>query len=624
VAGCGGKDGPGIVNTPTVTAVNIGTPSKNAIDIGETLQLTATVDVQNGASQQVEWSSGSPNVATVSSSGLVTGVSAGSALVTATSVQTRSKTATLSITVNPARVVGVTLNSAARSLRVGESFSVAASVDTRGPLAKTVTFSSNRTTVATVSSSDNQNATIVAVGAGVATITATSTADGSKSTSIDVTVSGAVRITGATPSPVNIRPGTTARITPTVQADAGVSTAVTFQSQNTAIATVANDGTVTAVAVGQTNVVISAVADPQQKLTVPVIVRSGVTSVNLTPDRDSLRPTQIHQLGLNVVVETGVSNTVTLSSGNTAVVTIDGSARVTGVAPGQAWVRAISTVDAAVADSTLVVVMDPCQVFPAITIGAAVNGSVSDASCQGRFETFMYRVNAQSTLAFNITSAFPGEFRYLSTLNAWWYFNLAANQPGTGTVLVAPGQYYVTVGAASVAQRGTFSLTSSANAAISSFCGITGTTGVTVTLPINPCNFQPNGRPTGAYNSYSFALLPYFVESDKLTITVQATGFIPLIELHFNALAPVVVVAPGTNTATLTYTAPAGGGFANFWVSSRDAGQTGTFTVTISGPAAGMNSLAVQTRVAGTVGELFAPARVAPAAAGLPGLPIRP
>ena len=56
-----------------------------------------------------------------------------------------------------------------------------------------------------------------------------------------------------------------------------MSAAVTYQSQSQTVATVATDGTVTAVGLGSTNIIVTAVADPQQRFTVPVLVRSGVT-----------------------------------------------------------------------------------------------------------------------------------------------------------------------------------------------------------------------------------------------------------------------------------------------------------------------------------------------------------
>jgi hypothetical protein len=75
---------------------------KFTIDAGETATLTATVEVTNGASQAVTWSSSNPNVVGVLSNGnsaAVTGVALGTATITAKSQADASKSASVSITV---------------------------------------------------------------------------------------------------------------------------------------------------------------------------------------------------------------------------------------------------------------------------------------------------------------------------------------------------------------------------------------------------------------------------------------------------------------------------------------------------------------------------------------------
>src|SRR5688572_26437975 len=134
VSGCGGDgEGPGIVNAPVVISVTVAQPGTNPIEVTGTVQLSATVEVQNGASQAVEWSSSAPGVATVNQSGLVTGVTGGQTTITATSTANRTKTGSVTITVNPPSVVSVTVNSGPRTIQPGQNFAVVATVETRGP-----------------------------------------------------------------------------------------------------------------------------------------------------------------------------------------------------------------------------------------------------------------------------------------------------------------------------------------------------------------------------------------------------------------------------------------------------------------------------------------------------------
>ena len=583
--GCGGGgDGPGIVNAPVVTSVTISRANTDAIDVTGTVQLTANVQVANGAAQTVDWSSSAPNVATVNTSGLVTGVAPGQAVITATSTVNRNRTDNTTVTVNAPRVVGVTLNSGAKTIKVGENFAVTATVDTRGTIARTVNFSSSNATVATVSSTDGLTGTIVGIGAGQATITATSTADGTKNTTVPVTVTGSVRITSVNPSSVNIRTGTTTKLVPTVQADAGISSAVTYQTGNAAIATVAADGTVSGIAPGQTTVTIKAVADAAVTASVPVLVRSGVTLVSLTPDRDSLRRAYTRQYGLAVVAEPGVSTSVNLSSANAAIATIDASSRVTGVALGQTYVRAFSTVDPTVADSTLVTVVDPCVFHSPLPFGVSVPGTANDASCNGTDELFEYRFNAQTTIMTAGTAQFPANVVFIIDKTGGYYFSTTAGGSGSGWAVGTPGHYAADVIATNIAQRGNFSILTTTNPSLLPTCGIVATTGLTIQVPMNQCSFQPQGRPAGTYYSFGFGLLPFIPAGQQVTLTITTPApIVPLVELRFGTGVFVQQIGTGQSLVA-TYTAPAGGGFAAFTMSSRDANQNGNVSVKIDGP----------------------------------------
>ena len=582
--GCGGgAEGPGIVNAPVVISVTVALPGTNPIEVTGTVQLSATVEVQNGASQAVEWSSSAPGVATVNQSGLVTGVTGGQTTITATSTANRTKTGSVTITVNPPSVVSVTLNSGPRTIQLGTNFAVVATVETRGPLARTVTFTTSNSTVATVATTDGLTGTITGVAAGQATITARSTADNTKSTTLVVTVTGTVRITSVTPSPVNIRNGQSVKLVPVVQADPGLSTAVTFTSQNVGIATVATDGTVAGFALGQTSIVVRSVADPTVSVSVPVTVRGGVTSVSLTPDQDQIRRGGTRQLTLQVVTETGVSQSVALTSANPAIATIDGNARVTAVAIGQTFVRALALADPAVGDSTLITVVDPCLFFLPLIVGVA-SGVVNDLSCNGVTENFFIVPTQQTTFLMTANAPFGVNFTVLGDKTGSWFTAANANVPATGIVIAAPNRYFLRVAAQNIAARGSFTITLAQNQPIGSVCTVVATTGITVLVPLNNCpGFVPLNRPAGTYNSLTFALLPVLAVGDRVTVTATAPGGIfPLVEVRFGTNAPVQAIGT-SSTLVQQFTAPVAG-YTIVTVSTRDANQTGNVTVKIEGP----------------------------------------
>ena len=501
--GGGGGDGPGIVNAPVVVSVTVNPSAVPPLDVGGTVTLTAAVQVQNGASTAVSWTSSAPNVATVAQTGVVTAVAAGQATITATSLLNSSKSGSVTVTVNAPQIVSVALSSGARTIRAGESFSVSATVDARGNLARTVTFTSSNPAAVTVSSSDGLSANVVGVSVGQSTITARSTVDQTKTAAIAVTVTGTVRITSVTPSPASMRIGAQTKLTPTVQADPGISTAVTFQTQSATIATVSADGTVTGVAAGQTGIVVAAVADPTQQVTVPVTV------------------------------------------------------------------------------------VDPCAVSASLPIGGTTTGTITDLSCNKLTEFYRYSVNVQTAITFSATLQFPGSFGIAGDRSGIYTSGtLASGQSVTYRAIVAPGTYNSFVQASGTALRGAYSVTTSSNTSFASVCGgVIATSGVTVTLPLNTCGFQPTTRPAGTYSSFVFSMLPLLAENQRVTITVTASGFTPLIEARIGSFPPITAVAPtGSNTAVQSFLGPAGTNAVAIFVSSVTAGQTGTFSVKVEGP----------------------------------------
>lgn len=94
----GTQDTPIDENTPAVKSVAInGNQAK--LSVGLTMQLSASVEVVNGASNSVTWSTSAESVATVSASGLVTGIAEGEVTITATSSFDATKSASVTIQV---------------------------------------------------------------------------------------------------------------------------------------------------------------------------------------------------------------------------------------------------------------------------------------------------------------------------------------------------------------------------------------------------------------------------------------------------------------------------------------------------------------------------------------------
>lgn len=154
-------------------------------------------------------------------------------------------------------VTGITLSQKTASMKVGDTKVITGTVAPANATNQAVTYKSSDEKVATVA----ENGTVTAVAEGSADITAT-TADGGFTDKCVVTVTKpTVAVTGVTidPTTANIEVGKTAKLTATVVPDNATNKATTYKSSNEAVATVAPDGTVTAVSAGSANITATAV-----------------------------------------------------------------------------------------------------------------------------------------------------------------------------------------------------------------------------------------------------------------------------------------------------------------------------------------------------------------------------
>ena len=167
--------------TVSVTGVSV-SPTSTSLVAGGTQQLTPTVTPANATNKSVTYSSNANSVATVSNTGLITAVAPGNATITVTTVD-GGFTATCTVTVNTVSVTGVTVDPTSVTLSTGGTQQLTPTVTPANATNKSVTYSSNANSVATVSNTG----LITAVAHGSATITVT-TADGGFTATCTVTV----------------------------------------------------------------------------------------------------------------------------------------------------------------------------------------------------------------------------------------------------------------------------------------------------------------------------------------------------------------------------------------------------------------------------------------------------
>ena len=177
----------------------------------------------------------------------------------------------------PINVTGVTLDKSTLSLEEGDTGNLVATVAPTTATDKTVTFASSDAEVATV---DNTGK-VTAVKTGNVDITVT-TKDGSKTAVCTLTVTAKpIAVTGVTldKSTLSLEVGATETLNATVAPSNASYKAVRFTSSDDAIATVDNDGLVTAIAPGSAEITVESLADGSKTAT------STVTVAEQTPEQ---------------------------------------------------------------------------------------------------------------------------------------------------------------------------------------------------------------------------------------------------------------------------------------------------------------------------------------------------
>lgn len=314
-----------------VTNVSV-TPSSLEINIGDSKALTATVTPSNATNPKVSWTSSNPSVATVSADGNVSGMAEGSAVITA-KAENKTGTCTVNVSKPFIGVQSVTLNKSTLPLVEGESETLIATVKPDYATDKTVTWSTSSEAVATV----DQNGKVTAVKAGTATITAKA---GEKTAACEVTVSAkyiAVETVTLNKNTLPLVEGESETLIATVKPDNATDKTVTWSTSNEAVATVDQNGKVTATGGGEA--IITAKAE-EITAACKVTVTVPVQSVQLDHTEITLSRGQTLQFTATVNPEDASDKSVTWSSDNPAVATVDQSGKVTAIEKGSTTITA--------------------------------------------------------------------------------------------------------------------------------------------------------------------------------------------------------------------------------------------------------------------------------------------
>ncbi len=338
----------------------------SSIKVGSSEQLTVSVIVLGGASQSVSWTSSDVGIATVSQ-GVITGISEGEAKILATSTVDVSKADTVTVTVTAsASVRSVTLNKATSSIKVGSSEQLTVSVIVLGGASQSVSWTSSDAGIATVS-----QGVITGISEGEAKILATSTVDDSKADTVTVTVtaSASVRSVTLNKATSSIKVGSSEQLIVAVIVLGGASQSVTWTSSDNTIATVNSSGEITALIIGTAIITVTSTVDTTQKATATITVIAAtvsVSGVNITSPTVSIVVGDASPVEATVLPANATNQSVTWSSSDSLVATIDANGVITGVSVGTANII-VETTEGEFKDTVVV------TVTPILVTGVTLN-----------------------------------------------------------------------------------------------------------------------------------------------------------------------------------------------------------------------------------------------------------
>ena len=311
-----------------------------SVTAGTVVTLTATVAPSNATNKSLTWTSSNTSVATVNSNGVVTTKAEGSATITAKSANGKTAQCSFKVTAATTPVTSVTFDKTWVSVSAGSSFTITPTVLPANATNKTLTWTSSNTSVATV----NSNGVVTAKGEGSAQIKATSTNGKVATCSVKVTAAS-VAVTSVTfdKTWVSVSAGNSFTITPTVAPSNATNKNLTWTSSNPSVATVSN-GVVTGVSEGSAQ--IKATASNGKVATCSVKVTAATTAVtSITFDKTWVAVAAGNSFAITATVapSNATNKTLTWTSSNPSVATVNSNGVVTGISAGSAQIKATSS-----------------------------------------------------------------------------------------------------------------------------------------------------------------------------------------------------------------------------------------------------------------------------------------
>ena len=320
----------------TVNPINIKSiefkSNEESILVGGKTTLALLINPENATNKTITWTSSDKSIATVNN-GIVTGIKLGNVTITA-KVGDKTAKATVHVISKEIPIQSISITPNGTSTVLNKPINLTAVITPSNATNKNVVWSSSDTTIATVDNNGLVNPKKI----GSVNITAKV---GSKSATVKVTVNP-IKVTGVSldKTSLSILVGSSSTLTATVSPSNATNKGVTWKSSNTSIATVDQNGKVTAKTNG-TAVITVTTKDGNYSKSATVTVNSiAATSITLNKTSLTLTEGSSGTLVATILPSNATNKTVTWITSDATIVTVSTTGVVTAKKPGTATITA--------------------------------------------------------------------------------------------------------------------------------------------------------------------------------------------------------------------------------------------------------------------------------------------
>lgn len=314
--------------------------SSYRMERGESFQLIATVSPETAGDKHTEWTTSDEKVVVVDQQGNVSAVGVGNAIITATTTDGSNKSASCEVTVDEISVKNILLDTESVVLEIGESVKVEATAVPDDAGNKKLLWVSDDEKVASVSSFGE----IVAIGEGqtVIRVSAESNPDVSAVISVEV-VPIHVKNIVLDCSSYSLEKGESFQLVASVSPENAANKQVKWISSAKSIASVDQNGNVTALSVG--TAVITAIATDGSDISAScevVVNPVSVKEIQVERGELALEIGESTTIGTTIIPENADNKKLLWTSSNEDVVMVNSSGKVVGISEGEAIISVSS------------------------------------------------------------------------------------------------------------------------------------------------------------------------------------------------------------------------------------------------------------------------------------------